>query len=127
MSARNGALSPHFMLDEFAMDNGTMPPAKSVVALRRLCTEVLEVMRVQFGPCTITSGYRTVSHNKAVGGAPDSRHVYDKHPDSPAADVRFRTGTPEQWAALAIRMKVGGVGLYKGHVHVDMRPRRARW
>lgn len=124
---RDGALSPHFMLSEFAMKDGTLPPIGCTLALRRLCVEVLEPMRVHFGPCTVTSGYRTTAHNRRVGGARRSRHLYEEHPHEPAADVRFVRGTPEQWAAKAIAMKVGGVGLYRSHVHVDQRRVLARW
>lgn len=124
---RDGALSPHFMLSEFAMRDGTLPPLGCVTALRRLCVEVLEPMRIVFGPCRVTSGYRTPEHNRRVGGAKGSRHVYAEHHHDPAADVRFSKGTPEQWAARAISMRVGGVGLYRGHVHVDQRRVLARW
>lgn len=123
----DGQLSDHFMLSEFAMRDGTLPPIGCIIALRRLCVEVLEPMRLWYGPCTVTSGYRTAAHNRAVGGAPASRHLYAEHHHDPAADVRFATGTPEKWAALAIRMKVGGVGLYRSHVHVDQRRVVARW
>lgn len=84
-------------------------------------------MRARYGVCTITSGYRTAARNKAVGGAPKSHHLYEMWPLSPAADVRFAKGTPEQWAATAINMRVGGVGLYAGHVHVDQRRGLVRW
>lgn len=124
---RDGALSPHFMLSEFGADDGTLPPLGSTLALRRLCEEVLEPMRVTFGPCTVTSGWRSDAHNRAVGGARRSRHLHHEFPHEPAADVRFARGTPETWAALAIRMRVGGVGLYRTHVHLDQRRVLARW
>lgn len=124
---RDGALSPHFMLSEFAMKDGTLPPLGCVTALRRLCVEVLEPMRVQFGTCIVTSGYRTPEHNRAVGGARRSRHLYAQWHHEPAADVRFARGTPEQWAARAMAMKVGGVGLYRSHIHVDQRRVTTRW
>lgn len=115
------------MLSEFAMKDGTLPPVGCVLALQRLCRDVLEPMRLTFGPCTVTSGYRTPDHNRKVGGARRSRHLYSEHHDDPAADVRFAQGTPEQWAALAMRMKVGGIGLYPTHVHLDQRRVMARW
>lgn len=124
---RDGALSAHFMLSEFAMRDGTLPPLGCTQALRRLCVEVLEPMRVRYGRCTVTSGYRTTAHNRSVGGARRSRHLYEDYPLEPAADVRFVTGTPEMWAALAMSMKVGGVGLYPGHVHLDQRRVLSRW
>lgn len=120
-------LSAHFSLWEFGMDDGHLPPPNSVFYLITLCEKVLEPMRARFGVCTVTSGYRTTSHNALVGGARDSRHLYDVHPTTPAVDVAFRTGTPEQWTAMAITMRVGGVGTYKRHVHLDRRRNRARW
>lgn len=127
MATPSTRLTPHFRLGEFAMRDGTLPPAASHEPLRRLCREVLEPMRARFGLCVVTSGYRTVARNRAVGGAQDSRHVYDKHADTPAVDVTFGRGTPEQWAAMAISMGVGGVGLYPSHVHVDQRRGLVRW
>lgn len=127
MAAPSTRLSPHFRLREFAMDDGTPAPIEAENGLARLCRDVLEPMRARFGVCTVTSGYRTRLHNHQVGGARDSRHLYDVHPSTPAVDVKFAKGTPEQWAALAISMKVGGVGLYKGHVHLDQRRGSVRW
>ncbi len=90
---------------------------------------VLVPMRHQFGPCVVTSGFRTVRHNAAVGGADYSRHRYDVFPSEPAVDVKFSRGTPEDWAAAAEHPLAhrGGIGVYKGHVHLDRRPGRARW
>lgn len=127
MATSSTRLTPHFTLGEFAEKDGTLPPAQSVQSLTRLCREVLEPMRARFGVCTIVSGCRSVVHNKAVGGSGDSRHLYSKHLDSPAVDVVFARQGPEQWAALAISMRVGGVGLYPGHVHLDQRRTRVRW
>lgn len=120
-------LSKHFGLWEFGMDDGTLPPPSSIPYLIILCEQVLEPMRARFGLCTVTSGYRTPTHNTLVGGAKDSRHLYDRHPTTPAVDVAFRTGKPETWAAMAITMKVGGVGVYRTHLHLDRRRNRARW
>lgn len=120
-------LAPHFTLGEFFQRGGVAPPVTSLVALKRLCVEVLEPMRVHFGPCHVTSGYRSPAYNRSVGGAADSRHVYDKHPSTPAVDVKFDRGTPERWAAAAMSMRVGGVGLYVGHIHLDQRRGLVRW
>lgn len=127
MAAPSTRISPHFRLREFAMDDGTPAPSASTKHLTRLCVEVLEPLRARFGVCSVTSGYRTQLHNRAVGGAADSRHVYDRHPSTPAVDVRFERGTPQQWAAMAISLKVGGVGLYSTHVHLDQRRGLVRW
>lgn len=127
MDTSDRRLTAHFWLREFGMDDGTLPPTLALSALRDLCLFVLEPMRARFGVCTVTSGYRSLAHNRAVGGVANSRHLYERFPGTPAADVRFAKGTPEQWGALAISMRVGGVGIYSSHVHVDQRRARARW
>ena len=39
----------------------------------------LEPMRKKYGRVTIVSGYRTRSHNRRVGGASNSFHLYAMH------------------------------------------------
>lgn len=138
-------LSTHFNVAEFDCRNGVRVPPVAREALALLCNALLEKMRAEFGVCHVLSGYRTPSYNRYVGGASDSRHLYDKvSPLTPeacitrgvAADVTFRHGKPEQWAqhARAIiadsgylqRRAKGGVGTYvaQGFVHLDTGPRR---
>lgn len=126
-------ISPHFHVDEFRCKDGTPVPRKAIPALKRLCEQFLEPLRKKFGPCHVTSGYRTRRYNARIGGARFSQHIYDESPDSVAADVVFARGTPSQWAreARAIRNRLGrgGVGEYprSGFVHVDNRYERADW
>jgi uncharacterized protein YcbK (DUF882 family) len=47
-----------------------------------------------------------------------------------AADIVIRGLTPIQmaeWAGLIEAFREGGIGIYPGHVHVDVRGVRARW
>lgn len=121
-------LTPHFHLTEFACKDGTAVPKRSVPALRRLATDVLEPLREQFGPCTIMSGYRPSAYNKRIGGATFSQHIYDLHPTSVAADLIFARGRPSEWAdAGESLLWNGGLGRYPSFVHVDNRGTRARW
>ena len=128
-------LSPHFTIEEFDCKDAarTRVPAAAIPALKELCVHLLEPLREKYGPCTITSGYRTVSHNRAQGGVPDSQHIYEKSPGSVAADVKFRDGTVAEWARSA-RWRIenkprwsgrGGIGDYPsdGFIHVDSGPR----
>ena len=124
----SSALSTHFRLEEFACKDGTKVPRSSVAALRRLCADVLEPLRDQFGPCDVMSGYRHTAYNARIGGAKFSQHIYDLHPGSVAADLTFRRGRPADWAEAAEPLcESGGLGRYSGFVHVDNRPGRARW
>lgn len=129
-----GKVSTHFRYVEFCTKDGTPIPTLAVPGLRRLCTILLEPLRAEFGPCYVTSGYRHHAYNRSIGGATDSRHVWDKRPLEPAVDVTFARGTPAQWAQRAEELLRGqriggGVGTYSalGFVHLDLRSVHARW
>ena len=122
-----GAISRHFRWDEFDCHTGEKVPEIAAHGVELLVLDLLEPARRLFGRCTVISGYRTIAHNAAVQGAEDSRHLYQLHPTSPAADVWFSTGTVRLWAEFFDALQTGGLGTYLGHVHVDQRPERARW
>ena len=82
-------------------------------------------MRYHITPhVTITSGNRCPKHNKAVGGAPDSRHLRGT-----AADHYFRGVPPEAVYEYYDRLYPNkyGLGLYNGRVHLDVRAEKTRW
>ena len=76
-------LSEHFSLDEFvisatalAMGIVNSPGSSELANLRFLCREVLEPARAVLGePIHVTSGYRCLALNRAVGGVAQSYHV----------------------------------------------------
>lgn len=76
-------LSEHFSLDEFvisatalALNITNSPGSNELANLRFLCREVLEPARRVLGePIHITSGYRCLALNRAVGGVAQSYHV----------------------------------------------------
>ena len=120
-------LSPAFRVREFRCRDGT-----DTILIDEGLVVLLQCIREHFGkPVTITSGYRTAAHNKAVGGAPYSQHCYGR-----AADIRVAGVPVEQLAAYAETLLpgTGGIGRYpvkagraKGWVHVDTRPNKSRW
>lgn len=121
-------LTPNFNLDEFKSKDGSSFPAEIVQSLTILATQ-LQALRIELGrSITITSGYRSPSHNLKVGGAKDSFHVRGM-----AADIQVSGMTPKQvYDAIEKlikegKMKEGGLGLYKSWVHYDFRGRRIRW
>lgn len=74
-------LSEHFTLREFTrsqtaerrgIDNS--PTAAHLAAMRLLCAKVLEPVRARFGPIHLSSGYRSLKLNRAIGGATSSQH-----------------------------------------------------
>lgn len=125
---RSQRISPHFTWGEFFDRRRHLaPPMPSRRGVRLLCTTALEPLRAAYGTVTVYSGYRTPATNRLVGGAPQSRHLYDLFPTSPAADVACAHGSPRDWYALLDDLDVGGLGIYSTHVHVDLRNITARW
>lgn len=120
-------LSESFKVKEFACKDGS-----NVIFVDSDLVSVLQKIRNHFNrPVVITSGYRTVSHNKKVGGSTNSQHLYGT-----AADIQVKDTPPEFVADYAetLLSGKGGIGLYpkkagraKGWVHVDVRKNRARW
>lgn len=121
-------LTENFWIHEFDCRDGTRVPYKYVPNITRLA-DCLQVIRDEVkGPIQIVSGYRTVTHNAKIGGAPRSQHLIGK-----AADIVSQKHTPKQLAAIIEKLirqgkiKQGGIGIYKSYVHYDIRGTRARW
>ena len=122
--AKNGnlALSANFKVREFRCRDGSDP-----VFISSRLVEILQDIRDHFGkPVTITSAYRTSSHNKKVGGSSQSQHLYGM-----AADIVVQGVRPELVAAYAEQLLpgTGGIGIYRksGFVHIDVRKVKSRW
>jgi uncharacterized protein YcbK (DUF882 family) len=127
-------LSRHFTVEEFDCKDGTKVAKRDYNGLEYLCRTYLEPLRAKYGRVTINSGFRTVSHNRSIGGASNSMHVYTIHDgNDQAADVQCAKGGPKDWHRTlnAIRSKKrkgkGGLGLYARFVHVDIRDYKADW
>lgn len=128
-----GRISKNFWFYEFDCRDGTPVPQDKEDAVRAFVERNLQPLR-DFLDCKlyISSAYRTPQYNKAVGGASNSYHLYDKG-DAIATDIRVVGIDPpvvkviiEGLINLGI-MEEGGLGLYKNFVHYDNRGYRARW
>lgn len=85
----------------------------------RLLLNALEIIRSQTcRPVRIFSGYRCPSHNRKVGGAPASKHLYGE-----AADLAVDGFTPAQLARLVKDCcpDVKGIGVGATKFHIDVR------
>jgi uncharacterized protein YcbK (DUF882 family) len=127
-------LSKHFIVEEFDCHDGTKVMKRDYAGLEFLCKTFLEPLRAKYGSVTILSGYRTAAHNRKVGGASRSFHVYTIHDgNDQAADIRCVRGTPRQWHSTLNALRrtkrggKGGLGLYNNFVHVDIRDYAANW
>lgn len=79
-------LSPSFRVREFACKGS------DVVLIDDELVVLLQCIREHFGkPVHITSGYRTVEHNAAVGGSKSSQHLLGQAADFYAEGVPVAT------------------------------------
>src|SRR5919108_78947 len=58
------------------------------------CEQILEPLRAEVGPVAVHCGYRTPEHNREVGGADDSYHLYAG--DHCAADIVPTSGNMQE-------------------------------
>lgn len=109
---------PNFHPLEFASkDDGSLHI--SVDLLNRL-----QKLRDALGrPMVVLSGYRTIAHNRAVGGVKSSRHIYGD-----AADISVVNHNPAFFVQQARLLGFRGIGLYPpGYgtfIHLDLGGRR---
>lgn len=76
-------------------------------------------------PFTINSGFRTVAHNKAVGGVANSSHL-----GGWAADIKTTPATQTKVLAAVRKAGFKRIGIYKTFIHVDndpTKPSPAEW
>ena len=123
-----GNLTNNFDITEFSCNDGTPVPNELLPNVKKLA-EQLQILRDELNePIHINSAYRHKEYNKKIGGEKNSQHLLAK-----AADITVKSKTPKQLAALIEKMinegklKFGGMGIYPGFVHVDIRNQKARW
>jgi zinc D-Ala-D-Ala carboxypeptidase len=82
----------------------------------------LQALRDRLGkPLIVRSAYRSPAHNRAVGGAPRSKHM-----DGTAFDIAMSNHDPVAFEAAARAVGFLGFGFYprSGFVHIDLGPAR---
>ena len=121
-------LTDNFILEEFHCKDGTKVPAELIGNIILLANN-LQVLRDYIdAPIFINSAYRTIEYNKSVGGVKNSYHLMGV-----AADITAKDYAPAGLATIieelimTKEMKQGGIGIYPGFVHYDVRGNRARW
>lgn len=113
----------HLTWNELACKDGTNYPLAYVRdGTCNHLADTFERIRALWGkPIEVLSAYRTPEHNKAIGGARNSQHVLGKALDlKPPKGVKlkdFHREIRNHWKEF----RIGGIGLYKTFVHVDIR------
>jgi len=120
--------STHLTWTELACKDGSAYPLEWRDTRGRELGRMFEAIRAIYRrPITVGSAYRTVEHNRLIGGARNSQHVQGR-----ALDLYPPRGVSVTVFAAAIRDLadamvsegddlIGGIGYYPTFVHVDTR------
>ena len=106
-----GACSAFFKFREFACKHC------GEIKVHRALVQGLDKYRRVVGPVRIVSGYRCVTHNRVVGGKPNSQHLYGC-----AADISAKV----HWSEVRELKLFSGIGYQRSTNlvrHVDVRHR----
>ena len=116
-STTNFAWSEFYSKDGSGFSGGNVGSATVKENVRRLMYK-LEAVRKKAGnaPITINSGFRSISHNAAVGGASNSQHTYGI-----AADIVISGKTVAGMQSIAKTSGFSGIIPYSSFLHVDSR------
>lgn len=123
--ANTNGPSQHLSWAEMACKDGTPYPQKFIDDGRVFkLAGIFEKIRFLLGerPIVVLSAYRSLSHNRKIGGAPNSQHLegraLDLRPPKKMSLAKFHDFLHEN----ARRFGITGIGKYKTFVHIDIRP-----
>lgn len=90
--------------------------------LERLAANVLQPVREKFGPIRITSGYRSVELNRAIGGSSLSNHCRGEASDIEPVNIRIKLIDIIEYIVEELEFRtVIAEYMPDGWVHVDYR------
>lgn len=111
-------VSKHFKRAEFKCKCGVC----KCDTVDAVLIQLLEDVRVHFNaPVIVNSGHRCSTHNRNVGGASDSYHLYGR-----AADIKVKGVTPKEVIQYLVTKYPDAYGFieYSSFVHVDSREKK---
>ena len=124
-------LTEHFTLEQMIFSQTAVrkgidntPTAEQITNLQNLCTNILEPLQASLGVIVLSSGFRCVTLNKAIGGASNSQHCQGM-----AADINIKGLNVEQvfqfikHSTLPFDQVIQEFGSW---VHVSFSPRNRR-
>ena len=121
-------ITENFSLSEFDCKDGSELPTALLPNVLDLADN-LQVLRDYLGvPVSLNSAYRSLEHNRKIGGATNSQHLLAK-----AADIVVESKSPEQVANIIKylisegKMIQGGLKVYNTFTHYDIRGHKSRW
>lgn len=116
----NVKLSKYFNSSEFENKGDTH------YLIQKELIDILDAIRVEFGKALrITSGYRSESYNKSIGGAKDSTHIQGGGADISPVDFS-KAELDRLYDICCKHAKAVGDGRKRGFIHIDTRTDKVR-
>tara|TARA_R110000803_G_scaffold121152_1_gene189251 strand:+ start:133 stop:516 length:384 start_codon:yes stop_codon:yes gene_type:complete len=121
-------ITNNFNKIEFESKDGAKMPLLVLDNIKILALQLQIIRDYICEPIHISSAYRSPSHNAKIGGVSNSQHTKGK-----AADLSTKSFSSIELHRVIEKLisenKIlnGGVGLYNGFVHYDIRKSPARW
>lgn len=121
-------LTDNFSKSEFDSKDGAEMPVEVFHNVQKLANQLQALRDHLKKPIKINSGYRSPKHNNTIGGSKNSQHKLGKAADIKVKGISSRIlyGIIENLINSSDMLQ-GGLGLYNGFVHYDIRGSRARW
>lgn len=117
-----GTISRNFDVVDFQCRCAACAENPSRPVTDKLLVNIVQNLRDRMGkPIIVSCGVRCEAHNRAVGGAPDSRHL-PHHRD--AVDIAY-SSSQEAYELVYHAMISGNftcIEACKRHIHLDIRP-----
>lgn len=124
--------SPHLSWAELACKDGTPYPEAWRTTRLPALAEVFETLRRTCGdrPIVVRSAYRTHAYQAALMAQGLTASSASQHPEGRALDLQPPEGFTAREFYRVVKEEadkpgsaIGGIGLYRTFVHVDVRPR----
>ncbi len=125
--------SKHLFWAELDCNDGTAYPYEWRLSESIALAKEFEFIRATLGdlPIKVSSGYRTPSWNKKVGGSRTSQHIFGRALDLYPPRTKMLPELLDAAILVAHRRggRIRGIGHYRTFIHIDLRPgdRVCRW
>jgi uncharacterized protein YcbK (DUF882 family) len=113
-------LSRNFRLGEPGIQSGC---GSDIIFIHPALILLMQELRDEYGALRVNSLYRSQAHNTRIQGSKESKHLLGMAVDLSPLETkfeRFRDGVSQM-------DNVGGIGIYRTFIHVDVYGQNRRW